>query len=49
MKSEKKKAKAKSNVRFKDLGSKKNPRGGASVHTKWIEFAPVKTSLGWIE
>ncbi len=49
MKSEKKKAKAKSNVKFKDLGSKKNPRGGASTYTKWIDLDSAKVSHGWID
>jgi hypothetical protein len=48
MKSEKKKAKAKSAVRFKDLGSKKNPSGGSGM--KWIEaMSPMKNARGWVE
>jgi len=39
MKSPKKKATARSSVRFKDLKSKKNPKGGA--YDAFVKFQPV--------
>lgn len=49
MKSEKKSAKAKSSVKFKDLGSKKNPKGGLASQMKWIQVSPSKVSAGWVD
>jgi hypothetical protein len=42
MKSSKKKASAKSSVRFRDLETKKNPKGGGSLKID-------ATSAGWIK
>jgi len=37
MKPSKKKASAKSSVKFKDLKAKKNPKGGLKNKSAWIE------------
>jgi hypothetical protein len=46
MPSPKKKVTAKASVKFKDLKSKKNPKGGA--FDTYIKFSPTK-SVGWLK
>ena len=48
MKTPRKKATAKSNVRFKDLKSRKNPTGGSLGHEQWVQGISLKTQTSWL-